>query len=476
MNRKIVVFLISFFSCLIIVFCILGFFNHPQSDDYSFALAVKQLGFFNAQEYWYTHWSGRFFANGVASLQPMLANQWFIYKTLPSIFILFLIVSVYRFVKPYLKVGNKKMSSVLLTLLIIVIWLSHNPALAETLFWFTGFVNYIFPIPFTLFLVSILFKYESKWTFPQFIYSIISILILAGSNELYLIFDVFWVLLWLFLKTIRKSYTFMDAILFVEVLLLASFVMLSSGNQHRSSIVDTCQNPLGVISYSFFYTLRFFIYVFENGSLFFLMILSFLFLNFSFFRSLKYKYRVWILVYFLMFIWASFAFVVWFTGDKVPARFLSAMFFLSILAAPIFVYSLINEKWLLKIQHIVSMKPVKWTVFVLLLIALSMPGRGTIKFNHPTNGNLFSVTKILLNGDAKCFDLEMIKRREILQMSNNSSCVVASIKYPIELYYMDLTADTSNWYNVKVAGFFGLKSVKTDEENFELVEPQKVLY
>lgn len=475
MNRKIDVFLILILSCFIIVFCILGLYNHPQSDDYSFALTVKQLGFFNAQEYWNTHWSGRFFSNFLASLQPMLVNQWFIYRILPALFNLFLIVSVYRFMKPYIKNENHKISSVFIALSIIIVWLSHNPTLAETLFWYTGFVNYIFPIPFTLYLVFILCKYQSKLTIKQLICSVLSIMILAGSSELFLIFDIFWIFLWLFLKSLQKSFSFSDAILFVEVLLLASFVMISSGNQHRSSIVDTYQNPLGVISYSFFYAIRFIIYVFENGSLFFLTILSFLFLNFSFFRSLKYKYRVWILVYFLMFIWASFAFVVWFTGDKVPARFLSAMFFLSILATPIFVYSLINEKWLLKIQHVVSIKPVKWTVFVLFLIALCLPGRGTIKFNHPMNGNLMASAKILLNGDAENYNVGMLKRRKLLIKSENFNGVVPSVKYPNELCYMDLSADTSNWYNVKVAGFFGVKSIKTDG-TCHSSESQKIQY
>ncbi len=476
MNRKIDIFLISVLSCFIIVFCILGLYNHPQSDDYSFALAVKQFGFFNAQQYWFSHWSGRFFVNCLASLQPILVNLWVIYKILPSIFILYLIISVYLFIKPYLQVENNNMTSVLFALSIIVIWLSHNPALAESLFWYTGFVNYIFPIPFALFLVSILFKYEAKWTMPQIVYSIISILILAGSSELYLIFDVFWILLWLILKTSRKSFTLVDVIFFLEILLLVCFVLISEGNNHRSSIVNTYQNPIGVISYSFFYSLRFLIYEIESGSLILFMLLSFPLFNFSFVRSALSKYRVWFFAYFLLFIWVSIAFVVWFTGDKVPARFLSALHLIVIIAIPLFIYSLIDEKWLLKIQNFVSNKPLKWGFYILFMMALFLPDRGTIKFNHPMNGNLFESTKIILNGDAKSFDLEMTKRTEILRNSKNSSCIVPTMQYSNKLCYMDLSADTANWFNVKVAGFFNLKSVKTDNKNFDSSESQKVQY
>ncbi len=476
MNRKINIILISLLSCFILMFCILGFFNHPQSDDYSFALALKQFGFIGAQKYWYLHWSGRFFANFISSLQPITAKIWFIYKILPSVLILTLVFSIYYFIKPFLKIKNNNLYSVIFALSIVLIWLIQTPALAETLYWFTGSVNYILPIPFLLFLISMLFKYKSKVTFKQSILSFIAILILLGSSELYLIFVIFWIGLWLFLRIQFKNFKFIDGFLISEFLILVAFVLISSGNQYRSSIVDTCQNPIGVISYSLFYSLRFLVYEFENGSIILFMLLCFPFINKSILLLNSLKFRAWLFVYFLIFIWISIAFVVWFTSDKVPSRYISTLHFIFVIAIPLFIYSIISEKWLEKVHLFGNYKSIKWIALALFVLILILPGRSTLKFNHPMHGNLYSVSKILLNGDAYRFDLEMKKRYEIFQTTKNSECVVPSINYPKDLVYMDLLSDTANWFNVKVAGVWNLKSVRVDKDDDISHKTQRVTY
>ncbi|RUQ33333.1 MAG: hypothetical protein EKK71_16635, partial [Candidatus Competibacteraceae bacterium] len=45
-------------TAIIALFIALSFFNVPAADDFCFAAKARELGFLDAQVYWYQHWAG----------------------------------------------------------------------------------------------------------------------------------------------------------------------------------------------------------------------------------------------------------------------------------------------------------------------------------------------------------------------------------------------------------------------------------
>ena len=56
---------------IIIPFVVISFYNHPALDDWWYAETYKQNGFWGAQQYWYNHYTARFFSNFIMTIAPL---------------------------------------------------------------------------------------------------------------------------------------------------------------------------------------------------------------------------------------------------------------------------------------------------------------------------------------------------------------------------------------------------------------------
>src|SRR5690349_20140534 len=75
---------------IIVPFIVISFFNHPALDDWWYAEVYKQHGFFGAHQYWYTHYTARFFSNFLMSMEPLALGWIEGHKVMPIAFIVFL--------------------------------------------------------------------------------------------------------------------------------------------------------------------------------------------------------------------------------------------------------------------------------------------------------------------------------------------------------------------------------------------------
>src|SRR5574344_2173349 len=219
MNKKQII--IISISCLlfIIPFIVVGFFNHPQSDDYRFAAFVQQYGFGQAQLEWYLQWSGRWFSNFVSSLQPILLHNWSFYKILPCLEILWLFLMCRIILAKSLPESKSYYFPLLFAAGITCIWLVYNPTLAETLYWVTGYNNYILIFPFVLILISKFKNVDLKTSWKDLCWILVLNFILTGSSEIYLFFILYWIFLWCTLKIIYQCLNF-------KVFLIIGFTMI----------------------------------------------------------------------------------------------------------------------------------------------------------------------------------------------------------------------------------------------------------
>ena len=61
-------------------FMLLTGYNHPQTDDYGFAVRDMKYDFWETQKIYYTHWSGRYFGTASASVNPINYGNFGLYK------------------------------------------------------------------------------------------------------------------------------------------------------------------------------------------------------------------------------------------------------------------------------------------------------------------------------------------------------------------------------------------------------------
>ncbi|WP_310392999.1 DUF6056 family protein [Hymenobacter sp.] len=130
-------------GAVVLPFVGLSFCNHPSLDDFLDAVTVRNLGFWQAQHYFYLTQTGRYTTTVLlALLNPLLygrleANWWavavgFIFGTL---FMLRACLSALPGVSPG---AAWRLAGILLAL-----WLAYAPGQAEGLYWFTGAYTYI---------------------------------------------------------------------------------------------------------------------------------------------------------------------------------------------------------------------------------------------------------------------------------------------------------------------------------------------
>ena len=120
----------------IALFCWLGLYARPSADDYNFANAFLEQGFFGMQKHFYLQWTGRAFNTFLLTL----AAPWStgpLYGLLPLATVLLSLGALY-FCVHSLVPGLSARDKTACALLLCAASLSALPALNETLYWLSG--------------------------------------------------------------------------------------------------------------------------------------------------------------------------------------------------------------------------------------------------------------------------------------------------------------------------------------------------
>ena len=149
----------------VLPFLVLMGFAQPAIDDYDNAAMVARLGYGGAQWYWYTHWSGRFVAIGLSTLlnplsygprQGIAPEGLWALRGILLLLLLALVGVVQQVLKALLlvfsapEIGFTRGAVWALTLAVIALSLNALPEPYTLLFWYSGAMNYVLPLVFTL--------------------------------------------------------------------------------------------------------------------------------------------------------------------------------------------------------------------------------------------------------------------------------------------------------------------------------------
>jgi len=142
-----VVVFAAFFFFVLLAYAYIGLFIRLIYDDYCTASSLQTHGFWGAQKYWYTTWSGRFAFTLAITVAHLIGPK--VVPYLPA-FALSLWLSVMmrtvlqlQWIVPW---PHPIISSFFIAELVIVATLMNTPVIFESFYWETGMLTYIAPL------------------------------------------------------------------------------------------------------------------------------------------------------------------------------------------------------------------------------------------------------------------------------------------------------------------------------------------
>ncbi len=146
-SRVLIFFLTLALLATAVFLAYLGYFSRYTADDFCTAGKLNQLGFWQAQSFWYTQWSGRYAFTLIISLFEQAGAGFTSWAPLFGL-ILFQLTT-YLLVTSLLKQTHPKsprLYALFLSSLVVFLTLFSTPDLGQALFWMTGMATYLLPV------------------------------------------------------------------------------------------------------------------------------------------------------------------------------------------------------------------------------------------------------------------------------------------------------------------------------------------
>lgn len=189
-----------FFSIYLISFSI---YNFPSADDFVYGAKYSLNSFSLAINSYLYGSSGRIFSNTLYHFFAGISNNnLIIYQILPFFTFIFFVTVIYLFLSIILKSFHKK-DVFALTCIFIFIWLLSLNSMNDTVLWYGGIFNYLFPMTLMFFSIYLLLKayYSDNKIYTIFFLFLSSTILFISSfsNEaLFLVFFIIYFLLFFY--------------------------------------------------------------------------------------------------------------------------------------------------------------------------------------------------------------------------------------------------------------------------------------
>ncbi|MFO1371413.1 MAG: DUF6056 family protein [Candidatus Competibacteraceae bacterium] len=179
-------------TAVLLLFIALSCFDYPSADDFCYAAKAKQLGFLDAQAFWYKNWSGRYTLSSTWTIFSLSGDIFQIYRYPPMI----LLLSTWLgFCFLIAQIAQRRLSRPFIFLLggiVTVLYIAGLPNPAMTFYWIGGSFTYQMANVFFVFLLGLLLWRETAAHNKQrriLIFLLASVLAVAtiGLNELSLL-------------------------------------------------------------------------------------------------------------------------------------------------------------------------------------------------------------------------------------------------------------------------------------------------
>ena len=459
-EKFIYIFLIFLLIFPVVILC---FFCHPACDDFGYAKSFLEFGAVNSFFYTYFTWTGRFTVNFLnqSFFNPLAYKNFvFFYKCFTFLNLLFFLFSLFIFLtkinKKFFSLDKKKLF--LLGFSFLISFFSGMPSLVEGFYWYSSYIQYIFPM--SIFFILGYFwlnyiepkKFENIKNFfmliKHFVIFVIILLfnfLLSGFYEPFSIMLIFINLIY-FIFAYKNKKVYKNKIYSFLVASILGFLVMyfAPGNKARLDCFDNRSHIFIMIFNSFRDVFSIFRWFFSiNILLFFILYLFFdikiKISNLSLKRAIYFVTSLILLFYFLM---------LYATGGVPPFRLENIIYFffliLNFLIVNLICNNFFNDEFF-KTKVFINLKKYKFLFLFFIFFHILL-----------VNGNIKDAYLDFFSGKIFVYDRELKNiygKLQSSEISKISKLVINDLTfYPksISLPFKDLKNEIKEFFDKEI--------------------------
>lgn len=443
----------------------LSWFNHPSAaDDYCFADTAVRYGFWQAQQYYYDGWTGRYFSNFLVHGSPLVWGWYTGYKFIPALMAIAWVGAAYLFIVELLHdlvpVNAVRRVGLLLTGTLFFLYMLQLPSVVEAFVWMASVTVYTVPTILMLYWGAVLLRWYRQpagtLRVATGVWAGVLIFLIVGCGETHMLLLISILLSVLVYRVgIDRLVDWRMAGLLCVALVSAWLVFRAPGNAVRMNGGATGGDLLGGLVLSVKWLISNVPGWFVKTPLVPLSALWLLagsnYLNQGHTLSAFFRVPLW------------YAFLV--IGGLLLATVLPSFYATQVLTlrAINVTYAVFLVGWfyllttyLPRTQPISVPKPPVWLLFFIGALMTS----GSLRFSQPMK----QLYRDLLSGRAATYDREMTARHHYLVTAKSADTLrLAPLTvYPASLFLEDVRTDPTHWWNRCQSGYYHHKTIIID--------------
>lgn len=429
--KYLVLFLLAVALVPYLVIC---FYAFPFADDFCFGwTASENISFLQKFLNQYLHWNGRYSADVLVNLHPLVTGKIIWYQSAIFVSLLATPFVLWFFIKQL--IGDSLISFTAL-LFITLFYLNYQPNITEGVYWFIGISNYhlcnlFFLIQLTLLLKS--FSATDKSRIFLQASSLLLLVVVVGFNEIgAMLIPCFYLIA--YLKERRKVFL----VFFIGAIIASAFLFFSPGNFVRSHEFENRFDLLHSLLYSSLQTIRFLGSWVLNVP--FVLLSLIVIANADKVRSREIDYRL--LITALLFVVFVGSFLPYFaTGVLGQHRTINFVFFFFILLWVLFLLS-VSQRFLLHEKTGVLKNETATSILLSVSVLVMMHG-----------GNGYKIISDYHQDNFRRYETGFLQRQTVV-LQNPSAPVKKLSVIPNTFQVVDVREDSSWWVDKCMKNFY----------------------
>jgi hypothetical protein len=426
---------------------LLSLFYNPGSDDFDYSYESQTEAFWPLQIRRYYQWSGRYFSNGLLSLNPLTYENYTLLKVVPILLLALFVGSLYYFISSAATPLSSK-SKLAFVGGFTFLYIAQLPDICEGFYWMPGSLQNQLPTSLVLLFFGSLLRFYQHKKSIHFIGMLGLLGALLGCNELTVVLFLLLMLgIFFYRAVILKKPSTSLGIYVIATLLFSLVEVLAPGNAVRATNIPVKHQLFLSLFKSVQLTIG---YSIKWMPL--VMLVAAFFLD-SIKKELgAQKYKEWFIhplgafALLLATVYCGIFPGMWSLNGPPPDRAINTIYFFFLFAA---FYAIGASLHFLMLHKPTSFQQLKGArvLFGLLIVAQFLA-------NEP----IVTAYKDVLSGKAYRYDLEMRDRFNRIKACQDTLCVVPPLRNKPKTIYNEvdfsLTTDKNNWKNQEVSRYF----------------------
>ncbi|RRB04846.1 DUF6056 family protein [Larkinella rosea] len=262
-NKFVFLLIIGFFLLAAFPLIALSFYNQPSLvDDFCFADTARKFGVWQAQQFYYDGWTGRYFHNLMVHTGPLVWEWYNAYTVFPILLLLLLWLGFYYVLRQLAQLVLTQTELVISATAATFLFISQLVSLPEFFFWYPGLACYSVSCVCFLFLVGVLVAHDRiqfRLSAAFLLVESLLVAVIIGSSETSMIMAMALLGTVLFgLLIYRRKLPVSLLILFAIACICCFYLIKAPGNAVRMGGNKQSQDILFSLTATFRYCLIYF--------------------------------------------------------------------------------------------------------------------------------------------------------------------------------------------------------------------------